>query len=121
MEKTELILGLAQLLQNNGTNSFVSKLPSDNCAKNQVTPDNKELLDYLNSRLECAFIDKSKAKGYLLLPYSKNQWKVFVVDKNNKPYAQLDDYNDAIPVNGVDYKKSFVVKKIEVTAREKAS
>ena len=119
MESKELILHLVQMLQNNGTNSSVSKLPSIDIKK-LGTPsivDQDVLLSFLNFRLECACIDTRKAHGYLLIPYSKNQWKVFVFDNKKEPYAPLDDYNDIVYVNSGDVsseqKEPFVVNRPE--------
>ncbi len=104
MDEKDFMLKLIQMLQNNESISSVSKMPDKQCVKNAVQDlkDLKvdELKSYLNNRLELAYIDKSKAKAFLLIPYSKNQWKVFVVDCNDSPYAQLDDYNGAIEKKG---------------------
>ena len=113
-KKEELILRLAQMLQNNGTKSSVSKLPEkkqvEKAKENNITPED-DLFVYLNNRLECTCIDTSKAKGYLFIPYSKNQWKVFVVDCNNEPYAQLEDYCDVININKSPATVSFFIIK----------
>lgn len=102
MDRNDLILQLAQLLKNNGSKPSISKLTDKNYVTQAKKNDGKdfikadELRNYLISRLKLSGVDATKAKLFLLMPYSKNQWKVFVVDGNDEVCAQLDDYCDRI-------------------------
>lgn len=95
--KDNLILQLAQMLHNNGSNSSGRKLPSKDCVNN--ASDGDQVLDvsqlkiFLNNRLELSDIDTCRANKYLLIPVDNERWRVFVVDCDNNPFTQLDDYN----------------------------
>ncbi len=110
MDRNDLILQLAQLLQNNVPKSSVSEMPCKDCVSNPITdnhkPKLKDLQKYLNNRLELANVDTDKAVFFLLIPYSNCQWKVFVADANKKTYAQLEDYF------------GIIIEKIEETEKD---
>lgn len=113
MDDKDLMLQLVQLLQNNGSKSSVCMMPDREFAANatEIKDDSIlcELRKYLNNRLELAFLDKSKANAFLLIPYSKTQWKVFVVDRKGSPYVQLDDFMGEIKINNENPNTNAIV------------
>ena len=100
--KNDLILQLAKMLQTKGSKPSIGKMPDKNYVRKAKNKNANtffqvdELKDCLNSRLLLSGVDATNAKLFLLMPYSKNQWKVFVVDGNDEVCAQLDDYCDTI-------------------------